>query len=482
MKRIALILAAAALVLLWIFLPQSRESAPVPEDVVTLNYYTIGEPDPDLDKVNDALNAILLNKYGFRVNYQKVGWNEYEKFLASMVNTNQAFDIAFTWTDNYQSHAQNGAWLDLTPYLQQEGAPMYQAIHEKFWQGVQIDGKILGVPTNKELAVPLQFVFCRELVEKYNIDVSRYQTFPSLPPLLEMIAQNEPEYIPLFLDASHYDLLSMLGYEYITEPIPLAIQSGDCQCRVINGFEREDVLELLRTMRQFYLKGYINQDACVRSSISRFQDEKVFLRLASGGPDTSAALSESFGYGVIAVSVTHGVATTASTRAAVMAVNARSEHPREAVQFLNALNTDPEIRNLINYGIEGVHYQLTDSGQVRSLSDGYRGVSYTQGNWFILKTREGESLNRWEIFEEFNNSVQVSALLGFMPDYTSYGNIVNDVSGIYAKYYSALITGTVDPDEFVPQMNQELQKAGLDILQQELQRQIDAWLAEKAIP
>lgn len=455
-----------------------REAPPAPQESrVELNYYTIGEPDADLAQVNAALNRILLERYGFTVNYHKVGWNDYENYLAAMVNTNQPFDIAFTWADNYQNNAKAGTWLDLTPYLENEGAQMYQAIHEKFWKGVQIDGKILGVPTNKELAVPLQFVFSRELVEKYGVDVSKYHTFHSLLPLLKMIAENEPEYIPLFLDSSRYDVMSTLGYEYITETLPLVVKTDSGECRLVNGFECQEVRSLLRTMRRYYQAGYINADASIRTGFSRFGDEKVFLRLATGGPDIDVSLSESFGYGVIAVQVGQSVANTASTRAAVMAVSARSQHPREAVQFLNALNTDPEIRNLLNFGIRGVHYELTDQGQVRSISDGYQGVSYTQGNWFILRTREGERPDRWAVFEKFNNAARESAMLGFMPDDSAHADILEEVARIYEKYYSALITGTVDPDIYVPQMNQELQSAGLDLLRQDFQSQINTWLS-----
>lgn len=455
-----------------------REAPPAPQEPrVELNYYTIGEPDADLAQVNAALNRILLERYGFTVNYHKVGWNDYENYLAAMVNTNQPFDIAFTWTDNYQNNAKTGTWLDLTPYLENEGAEMYQAIHEKFWKGVQIDGKILGVPTNKELAVPLQFVFSRELVEKYSVDVSKYHTFHSLLPLLKMIAENEPEYIPLFMDSSRYDIMSTLGYEYITETLPLVVKTDSGECRLVNGFEHPEVHSLLRTMRRYYQAGYINADASIRTGFSRFGDEKVFLRLATGGPDIDVSLSESFGYGVIAVQVGQSVANTASTRAAVMAVSARSQHPREAVQFLNALNTDPEIRNLLNFGIRGVHYELTEQGQVRSISDGYQGVSYTQGNWFILRTREGERPDRWAVFEKFNNAARESAMLGFMPDDSAHADILEEVARIYEKYYSALITGTVDPDIYVPQMNQELQSAGLDLLRQDFQSQINTWLS-----
>ena len=83
-----------------------------------------------------------------------------------------------------------------------------------------------------------------------------------------------------------------------------------------------------------------------------------------------------------------------------MAVNANTKHPVECIKFLNLLNTDPEIRNLFNYGIEGVHYTLDEQGQVVPNTDKdshgdllpdapasrYSGVQYTQGNWFILKT------------------------------------------------------------------------------------------------
>ena len=477
-RLLALVLAA----LLLTGCTPGPEGGERPQAEVVLNYYTIGEPDRDLVLVNDALNEILTEKYGFAVNYRKIGWNEYDNYLTAMLNTNQPFDIAFTWTDDYEANALAGAWLDLTPYLQNEGADMYAAVNEKFWKGVQIDGKVWGVPTNKELAVPLQFVFNRELVEKYGIDVSKYHTFHSLLPLLSMISENEPEYIPLFLDSSRYDLMSTLGYEYITETLPLVLQTGSDSCRLVCGFQQPEVRSLLRTMRRYYQAGYINADASIRTTFSRFGDEKVFLRLASGGPDIDASLSESFGYGVIAVQAARCVATTASARAAVMAVSARSEHPREAVIFLNAVNTDPEIRNLLNFGIQGVHYELTEAGQVRSISDGYQGVSYTQGNWFILRTRQGESPDRWQTFEKFNNAAQESAILGFMPDYSAHPDIVEEVTRIYGKYYSALITGTVDPDTYVPQMLDELQSAGLNTLRQDLQSQLDNWLVGQHHP
>lgn len=94
-----------------------------------------------------------------------------------------------------------------------------------------------------------------------------------------------------------------------------------------------------------------------------------------------------------------------------MVVNANTKHPEACLTFLNAVNTDPEIRNLLNYGIEGIHYTLTEDDQVQIISSAYRGVPYTQGNWFILKTTVGESPNKWELYQEFNDNTAESPCL-----------------------------------------------------------------------
>ena len=41
------------------------------------------------------------------------------------------------------------------------------------------------------------------------------------------------------------------------------------------------------------------------------------------------------------------------------------------------------------------------------------------------------------------------------------------------------MTGTVDPDEFLPKLQEALEQAGIGILQQELQRQIHLWMSSR---
>ena len=176
-----------------------------------------------------------------------------------------------------------------------------------------------------------------------------------------------------------------------------------------------------------------------------------------------------------------------------MAVNADSKHPVEAIKFLNLLNTDPEVRNLFNFGIEGVHYTLDDNGQVVPIpptdgsgnpipdaQPGYVAVQYTQGNWFILKTMGGQfpdPLDKWDQFRASNKEAVYSGTLGFTPDLTAMPLQLKNIQMVWEKYFSGLMTGSVDVDSVLPKFISELRQAGIDEVRDEVQRQLDAWRA-----
>ena len=50
--------------------------------------------------------------------------------------------------------------------------------------------------------------------------------------------------------------------------------------------------------------------------------------------------------------------------------------------------------------------------------------------------------------------------MGFTADYSNYDAEFRAVSRVYEKYYAALMTGTVDPDDYLPKLMEELQNAG----------------------
>ena len=162
-----------------------------------------------------------------------------------------------------------------------------------------------------------------------------------------------------------------------------------------------------------------------------------------------------------------------------MAVNANTKYPREALTFLKAVNLDPEVRNLLNYGVEGVHYRLSEEDQVEVISDGYRGVPYTQGNWYILKTMVGEDPDKWEHYREYNRNAEVSSLLGFEADFTGLESEREKVSRVYNRYDNALLTGSVNPVIYRSLALNAMREANINMLRWNLQNQVDEWLGKQ---
>ncbi|NIK77870.1 ABC-type glycerol-3-phosphate transport system substrate-binding protein [Paenibacillus castaneae] len=460
-------------------------------NTVNLIYYTIGEPDKDLQLVNDKINEIMARKIGVTITYIKVGWQEYEDRLNTLISADSPFDIAFA--PNYATTAMRGAWLRLDDYLTSLGKELYDSIDPTFWQGVRMnDGGIYGVPTNKELAVRDHWMYPASIVKKYNIDITNYNTLESLEPLLRMIQQEEPSYIPMELDQDSHNFFALSGYEYIVNnKVPLMVKSLDPNAEAVNIFETKEARQILDTLRRYYKEGLINKDAALREPGGLKRGAKVFWKSSGGGPLSETTWSKDRGYKVVSNPVTPSIVTTESVRGGIMSVNANTKHPIECIKFLNLLNTDPEIRNLFNYGIEGVHYTLDEHGQAAPIPgkdshgdpipDGpasYAGVQYTQGNWFILKTMGGdypEPLNKWDQFRKYNAEVIKSTVLGFTPDLSKLTTQTDNIEMIWKKYYPSLMTGTVDVDTILPRFNEELKQAGIEEVQKEIQKQLDAW-------
>jgi hypothetical protein len=272
------------------------------------------------------------------------------------------------------------------------------------------------------------------------------------------------------------------GYEYLVDKtIPIVASSSCRPIKAENAFATEAGLAIMKTLRKYYLAGYINEDAALKVSESLEQGKLVFWRQASGGIFSANSWSRDRGYKVVSNPVTPLIVTTEHTQGGVMSVSAQTRRPQECVLFLNALNTDSELRNLFNYGIEGVHYNLDQNGQVEQVFPlRYAGVQYTQGNWFILKTLAGEPLDKWDQYRAENRRAAKSPLLGFTPDLSSIEASISNIKTATEKYYPILMTGSVDVEKALPMFLSELEEAGIDKALAAIQLQLDEWSRQNA--
>lgn len=475
---------------IWLFCSRKNMQETTQEEEGTeLIWYQLGEAQKDTELVMEKVNDYLMGKIGVKLKVITVEGTDYTKKMQVVINTGAKWDLCFSssWANDYLQNAAKGAFLELNDRI--ENTQMYDTIDERFWEAAKVQGKIYGVPSGKELANMPMWVFTKEYVDKYNIPYETIHTLEDLEPWLELIQEKEPDVIPLYLTK---DYTAPIYMDRIQDPV--GIEYGDQTLTVKNVFDTEKMQETLQTMRRYYTKGYVNQDAATASDD---RSRKRFVTKGDGQPLAEVIWGKELGYEVVASPIMETQITNASARGALTAVNARSEHPEEAVEVLNLINTDSYLRNLLNYGIEGVHWERVEVSEeeaaeaegkpyvydckVHLIPEKFRDYSviyWVQGGLFNTYVLENEPIDKWARFKEYNDASREAPSFGFDFHLEAVETQVAGFREVLDEFGKALYTGSVDPDEYLPKLKEKLEKAGIEDVITEMQQQVNAWKEE----
>lgn len=448
------------------------------DGVVELTWYMIGTPQEDLEMVLEAANEYTAEKIGVTVDMIMIDWGDYDQKMQTVISSGEEYDIAFTcsWAANYAQNAADGAFVDITEMM--EGSELEEVIHPAFIEGAKIDGSLYAVPTNKEVAEQWVYVFNQELCDKYGIDPTTVDSLDDLEPMFEVIKANEPEvtcmaFTPILPVANIYDDNS---------PFAVPFEGED---EIVNKYELPQVQEQLYIMRDYYEKGYLPADVATTDYPFPFEGpQNWFVRKEMYQPGAEEMWERQAGYDLTVVPITETpIITTGSVTGSMNAISVTSDHPEEAFEYLTLLNTDPYLRTLLDYGIEGVHYEDADGdGLIEWLPahENYSMPSFALGNMFILPLFETDPSDKWEQFEAFNNSAVVAPSCGFYFDPSEVQNEVAAISSVAAEFAPTLMYGCVDTDEYLQKMNDKYEEAGIDKVLEEMNKQYDEWKAQKS--
>ena len=101
----------------------------------------------------------------------------------------------------------------------------------------------------------------------------------------------------------------------------------------------------------------------------------------------------------------------------MFAVYANSSYLSRAMKVITYLNTNKELRDLFQYGIEGKHYERNDNGTIKLLHNEKYGIYSMDiektGNCFIATPTEEMGLDAWTYAKLQNNDSLINPLLGF---------------------------------------------------------------------
>ena len=444
--------------------------------IPTLKWYMFGDRPQDLASVMEAVNEILVPEIGAKLDMVYIDNAAYSERMKMNMASGDDYDLCFVGYNNpFDNVVQNGGLYPIGEYLEDCKA-LKESLPEFVIEAGRFQDDIYAV-ANYQVATssPALYIF-KDLADEFGLKSEDIKMLKDLEPFLEWVKNTHPEMYPFRSGggggtnepSKDVEIVNGIVWDYETGKVEFL-------------YDREDSDAEATLMREWYEKGYIRQDiSMVTDQTSDDNAGKYAAWRATWKPGAEGEIEAVKGKPVIGIKIGEAVITSHMLRQTMLGVGANSKNPELAVKFIEQINTNKELYNLIAFGIEGKHYDLDENNRViyRENSGYEPGMTWRFGNQFNAHLLPGQPDDAWEATIAFNESAEIDALFGFTFSNDKVKTEISQISQVIQKYPS-LKTGAEPVESYWDKMINELKKAGVDKVIAEAQAQIDEFLATK---
>ncbi|MCL2035269.1 MAG: ABC transporter substrate-binding protein [Oscillospiraceae bacterium] len=474
-----------------------------PQEIEHINFaaFSYGE-SPDYPLVIERLNEISREQIGVEASIEFINAATYvEQIGMRLAAGDKDMDI---WSPgwDFPGIISRGQAMALDSLLDEYGPDIKSALGDLLYFA-PMDGKNYFVPFNSSKRFYSTFICRKDIADAHGIDLTQVKSFKDLAAIFEIIKEKEPQMIPI----AQMNGVIISDYNVYREAMPaydplggipgldiMGVLTGAEGTKVVNIYETEEYADLLKTMREWYLAGYIPKDAAttMESGSLMYYEGHVFsytmpeTSASSDGPIVHAGLSRvTYDTYVLAL---NAPVINSSDGYYSLAISPHSQKPEAAMKWMNLLYKDADMVNTLYWGVEGTHWVKNENGTIR-YADGIEAGNTgweTPFCWSVGDTALSYAFDSESDDPDYkrklvaqNDSAPYSEVFGFafLPD-----NVITEytaVTNVIAQYVYALECGTVDPDKELPNFIQALRNAGIDAVIAEKQRQLDEFMASK---
>lgn len=482
MKKMALLL--AAVMLTGVVGGCGAQKDKGDSDVPTLTWYVPGDKQNDMKAVMEEANKIIEPAIGAKLDLQMIDTGSYAEKLQMMMAASEVFDLMFTgYINTYTQCVSRGGLMDITELLETQTPGFLDTIPEYILDSAYVDGKIYAVPNAQVIATQPAIGIRHDVAQEYGLDLEKVTSPDDLADFYDWILANKPGLYPMrainmtaAIDTDYYAVID----GYVTTKADLT--DGDAKITVVPECETDMSRERADKLYEWYRKGWIRNDVMTTSNDAADYSAGKYVTFFCGwkpGFEQNLASTLGMEYDVVKVPVDRFAGSSTSS---MIGVSRTCKNPEKAVKFIELINTNKDLYNLIVFGIEGKHYTKNEEGKVIVNAEG--GYNQKSGDWkfgsqFNALVKEGQDADIWEQTAAFNDESIKNPLSGFVFDNTKVAAEVASVETINAQY-NVRMYGAQNPEEYWNEMVEKYKNAGVDKIAAELQSQIDAYLAKNA--
>jgi len=358
---------------------------------------------------------------------------KYPELLANQVDI-----LYIAGEDMYIDYINNGWLAELDTELQVSSKKLKEYISGTLLAAAKISGKTYAIPNNRTIGEYKYMLLNKELMQKYNQHAYWEQGMikgfynENLYSFLNLVYLFEENVVPVdstyeeclnmlahywYIDGEDYSVdlnkFSVFGYHYDNIE---DLNRGSVALGFESLFSNDEFAESFLKLNEFRLKDYFptKNDSRTNVAVKFITDDATILG--------DGKYVDEDGTEYYPVVVGYPTASSEDIYGNMFGVCSKSLSVSRSMEIVTYLNTNSELRNLLQYGVKDLHYSLVETADgtevvKRNTTDSFKYMMniYATGNTFIAYPDPKENMGPdvWENGKIQNRNSLVDPLLGF---------------------------------------------------------------------
>ena len=476
---------------------QNESAVASPDEDATLVMYLLGDTQPDYDAMLEVVNAKLDQDINATLDVNFTTWSGWDTKYNLLLSAGEEFDLIFAaqWT-KYQEFARKGAYLELDELLPVYAPQTWENIPQDGWAQTKVDGHIYMVPMNALEFGTHGLLYRLDLAEQYG--VGEIENIEDMEAYFAAIAANEGVMMPL--NAGPEGPGNNIDHVWNADPSYRAYPWEETANKLFRRYLDEDEWffpldrvgsDFYERTREWHEAGYwprniLSSQVSARDNLRNGTSASAILNTPNANDDARAILDAHPDWELDWFNLEHRFPVN-NRRPLIgngVAINDNARNPERALMFLELVHNDFDYYMLMTNGIEGEHWELTDSGSmafpegVDASNTGFAWDAPSPWGWREERFHLGGILqnpNTMPFIREWWTEWQEDAILNTSVDFafdpTPVATELAALSNIQATYLPILRWGVAETDETVAAYVSELEDAGLRKVEAELNSQ-----------
>lgn len=459
------------------------------QEPYTVNIVLAGYGTEDACKeIGDAMTAITKSKYNTSIEIIRYDFSTHQDQVQTALASGEKIDLmaALSWM-TIPSASSQGQILALNDLLNEYGKDILADTSADELATTSVNDQVYAVRNNKELGLGIGLACNTEMLEATGMDYSNVKTEADMQPILEKVKKLYPDVYPMGTDVGNMD--PSMAIDWLGRDVGVLMDAFSEDTTVVNYYTSDKYYEQCKRRHTWVQNGLIMPEPSINTeNVSDMMAAgKVFCATTETKPGIESQWERNTGKDITIIPIVDDYTMT-SCYNNYWVIPYTCEQPERAMQILNEIYCNPDLENLLIYGIEGKDYIFTDKENgvvsypegVSSQEDtGWQVAAWHMPNELIAYKWETDGADIWDQTKQFNENCHKSPAMGFVWDSTPVTNEIVACTTVIQKYKKGLDTGDVDPDSVWDQMKEEFEEAGIDKVLGEKQRQLDAYRASK---